>query len=197
MAGLGWAALATGAHATTITAVSPQGEVARVRQVVVKFDASVVPMGDLRAAAPVKIDCDNKQVISQSNGRWTGPKEWVLDLTDDLPPGVNCTVDKVAGLKDAAGEPVKGTAQYRFGTGGPSVVRNEPSSYPELDAQQYFGLQFNANVIDKTVESSSWCAVKGIGESATTAGSMLRSARDCMVRTKLLPSPMTQDVRST
>lgn len=164
LAGLGWAALATGAHATTITAVSPQGEVARVRQVVVKFDAPVVPMGDLRAAAPVKIDCDNKQVISQSNGRWTGPKEWVLDLTDDLPPGVNCTVDKVAGLKDAAGEPVKGTAQYRFGTGGPSVVRNEPSSYPELDAQQYFGLQFNANVIDKTVESSSWCAVKGIGE---------------------------------
>ncbi|MDR0261234.1 MAG: Ig-like domain-containing protein, partial [Comamonas sp.] len=126
LAGAGWAALGLSAHATSITSVSPQGEVARVRQIVVKFDAAVVPMGDLRAAAPVKLDCDNKQAQSQGTGRWTGPREWVFDLADDLPPGVRCTVEKVANLKDAAGEPVKGAAKYSFGTGGPSVTRIVP-----------------------------------------------------------------------
>ncbi len=162
--GLGWAAMCMPAHATAITSVSPQGEVARVRQIVVKFDAPVVPMGDQRAAAPVKVDCDNKYVQSQAAGRWTGPKEWVYDLADDLPPGVACAVEKVAGLKDAAGEPVKGAAKYAFATGGPSVVRAVPDSYHELDSKQFFGLQFNADVIAKTVADNAWCTVKGIGE---------------------------------
>ena len=164
LAGMAWMALAASAQATSVVSVSPQGEVARVRQVVVKFDAPVVPMGDLRAAAPVKIDCDNKQVISNATSRWTGPKEWALDFADHLPPGVTCTVEKVADLKDAAGAAVKGAAKYSFGTGGPSVMSIVPGSYQELDAQQYFGLQFNGDVIDKTVADSSWCAVKGIGE---------------------------------
>ncbi|WP_238347675.1 Ig-like domain-containing alpha-2-macroglobulin family protein [Comamonas piscis] len=164
LAGAGWAALGLSAHATTITSVSPQGEVARVRQIVVKFDAAVVPMGDLRAAAPVKLDCDNKQAQSQGTGRWTGPREWVFDLADDLPPGVRCTVEKVANLKDAAGEPVKGAAKYSFATGGPSVTRIVPGSYQALDSRQFFGLQFNADVVTSSVEESSWCAVKGIGE---------------------------------
>ena len=111
--------LAASAQATAITAVSPQGEVARVRQVVVKFDAPVVPMGDPRAAAPVKVDCDDKQAINNASGRWTNPKEWVFDLADDLPPAVRCTVEKVADLKDAAGNPVRGAASYSFATGGP------------------------------------------------------------------------------
>ncbi|MEG0921004.1 MAG: MG2 domain-containing protein [Comamonas sp.] len=164
LVGLGWAALGISAHATAITSVSPQGEVARVRQIVVKFDAPVVPMGDLRAAAPVKVDCDNQFVLSQSAGRWTGPKEWVYDMADDLPPGVSCSVELQPNLKDAAGAPVKGAAKYRFATGGPSVVRSAPYEYQELDSQQFFGLQFNADVITKTVVDSSWCAVKGIGE---------------------------------
>ena len=39
-------ALATGAQALTVASLSPQGEVARVRQVVVKFDSAAVSFGD-------------------------------------------------------------------------------------------------------------------------------------------------------
>ncbi len=164
VAGLGWAALGLTAHATSITSVSPQGEVARVRQIVVKFDKNVVAMGDPRAAAPVTVNCDNKFVQSQAAGRWTGAREWVYDMADDLPPGVSCTVEKVAGLKDVAGEVVQGGLKFAFGTGGPSVVQMAPSDYNELDAQQFFGLRFNGDVIPKTVVDSTWCVVKGIGE---------------------------------
>jgi hypothetical protein len=43
------AAVTLQAHALQIISVSPQGEVARVRQVVVKFDESAVNFGDPKA----------------------------------------------------------------------------------------------------------------------------------------------------
>ena len=48
---------ATQAHAAAITAVSPQGEVAQVRQITVKFSEAVVPFGDLRLADPMSLAC--------------------------------------------------------------------------------------------------------------------------------------------
>ncbi len=64
---VGWAAFAvtgmlgalsaTGAWAARVAAISPQGEVAHVRQVVVKFSDAVVPLGDLRRAAPYAVSC--------------------------------------------------------------------------------------------------------------------------------------------
>ena len=46
------ALMAWGAHALQIASFSPQGEVARVRQMVVKFDAAAVRFGDPKAPAP-------------------------------------------------------------------------------------------------------------------------------------------------
>ena len=48
---LAWALVASvPAQAASITSVSPQGEVAQVRQVTVKFSDAVLPFGDLRLA---------------------------------------------------------------------------------------------------------------------------------------------------
>jgi hypothetical protein len=46
------ALMAWGAHALQIASFSPQGEVARVRQMVAKFDAAAVRFGDPKAPAP-------------------------------------------------------------------------------------------------------------------------------------------------
>ena len=46
---------AWGAQALQITSFSPQGEVARVRQVVAKFDAAAVNFGDPKAPAPLSL----------------------------------------------------------------------------------------------------------------------------------------------
>ena len=45
------ALVATGAQAFQIVSLSPQGEIARVRQVAAKFDESAVNFGDPRARA--------------------------------------------------------------------------------------------------------------------------------------------------
>ena len=50
---LGAALSAAGAQALQITSLSPQGEVARVRQVTAKFDAAAVTFGDPKAPAPL------------------------------------------------------------------------------------------------------------------------------------------------
>ena len=81
---------AWGAQALQITSFSPQGEVARVRQVVVKFDAAAVNFGDPKAPAPLTLSCSDAQA-TEGQGRWTGEREWVFDVRADLPPGVRCT----------------------------------------------------------------------------------------------------------
>ena len=56
-AALGLVALQTAA-AATITSVVPQGEVAQVRQVVVRFDGSVVAFGDARPPDAMTVPSD-------------------------------------------------------------------------------------------------------------------------------------------
>ena len=58
-AALTWLALS--AQAFQISSLSPQGEMARIRQVVVKFDEGAVNFGDPKAAAPVTLSCTDAQ----------------------------------------------------------------------------------------------------------------------------------------
>ena len=85
------AASAWHAHALQVTSVSPQGEIAKVRQAVVKFDEAAVNFGDPKAPAPVALNCSDAQV-TRGTGRWTNEREWVFDFENDLPPGVSCTL---------------------------------------------------------------------------------------------------------
>ena len=54
--------VAWGAQALQITSFSPQGEVARVRQVVAKFDSAAVNFGDPKAPAPLSLSCSDASV---------------------------------------------------------------------------------------------------------------------------------------
>ena len=62
-------ASAGAAQALSVSSFSPQGEVARVRQVVVKFDAAAVNFGDPKAPAPFSVDCGGD--ASRGTGRWS------------------------------------------------------------------------------------------------------------------------------
>ena len=79
-----------GAHAATITSVSPQGEVAQVRQVTVKFSEAVVPFGDLRQPDPMGISCQG--AAPAGGGRWANDRVWLYDFREALSPGARCTL---------------------------------------------------------------------------------------------------------
>jgi uncharacterized protein YfaS (alpha-2-macroglobulin family) len=156
-------ALAGLAHGFQVSSLSPQGEVARVRQVVAKFDESAVNFGDPKAPAPLSLSCSDAQA-TQGTGRWTSDREWVFDFERDLPPGIRCTVQLRAGLASAKGSALTGSTSYQFNSGGPFVQQIRPYDGSRIDEEQFFTLQLNGAATLASVQANVWCAVDGLGE---------------------------------
>jgi alpha-2-macroglobulin len=151
------------AWALQITSLSPQGEVAQVRQVVVKFDQGAVSFGDPKAASPVNISCSDAQA-SKGSGRWISEREWAYEFENDLPPGVRCAVQVASSFKGPKAEAISGNAQYAFSTGGPFVRRILPSPVNRIDEEQFFVLELSGAAAPATVASNVWCTIEGVGE---------------------------------
>ena len=157
------AAAASQAHALQITSLTPQGEVSRIRQVVAKFDESAVNFGDPKAAAPLSLNCSDAQATT-GTGRWISDREWAFGFENDLPPGVNCTVQTRTGFKSPSGALFTGVSSYKFNSGGPFIQNLRPSSYEKIDEEQYFLLQLNGAATLKSIQDNVWCSVDGLGE---------------------------------
>ncbi|MEO7106089.1 MAG: alpha-2-macroglobulin, partial [Rhodoferax sp.] len=151
------------AHAFQIVSVSPQGEIARVRQVVVKFDDSAVNFGDPKAEAPLSLSCSDAQV-TKGSGRWVTDRSWAYEFENDLPPGVTCNMTVRAGLKSAKGAELASTTNYKFNTGGPFVQSTQPYAGNRIDEEQYFTLRLNGPATLASVQANVWCSVEGLGE---------------------------------
>jgi uncharacterized protein YfaS (alpha-2-macroglobulin family) len=162
----GWAAavLAAALHsvalAASVTTFSPQGEVARVRQVRATFSEAMVPLGDAKAAAPFEVQC-----AEPGAGRWVDDKTWVYELERDAPPGVACGFTLRSGLKTVAGAAVKGGPRYAFQTGGPAVVQAIPSDGAEqIDEEQVFVLSLSGPATPESVARHAYCSVAGVAD---------------------------------
>ena len=147
-----------------VASVSPQGEVAQVRQVVVRFSEAVVALGDLRLADPMVVTCVGGLASGkQGSGRWADAKTWLYDFSEPLPPATRCTVKARSDWQPLQG-PLVGTTQFSFSTGGPAVVRTWPFEGSTVEEDQHFLLQLSGPVVPASVLSHAWCEVEGIGE---------------------------------
>jgi len=145
-----------------VSSVSPQGEVASVRQVVVKFDQAAITFGDPKAPAPMALRCDDTSV-SPLPGRWTSERQWVAEFTQDLPPGVRCTLSPVAGFRGLGGATLGAAASYAFNTGGPFVRRIRPGG-GDVEEQQVFVLALNGPATLESLREHVWCQADDLGE---------------------------------
>lgn len=152
---------AADALAAQVTRFSPEGTVPQVRQVAIRFDEAMVPMGDVQAAAPAALSCTGANTAGQ--GRWVDAKNWVFDFERDLPPGVRCSVRMSASLRSVAGKAYAGKPEYRFETGGPTVIASRPSG-GEIEEDQVFALRFNGAATPASVREHAWCQAQGLGE---------------------------------
>ena len=158
------AAVALQAQALQPSSLSPQGEIAEIRQIVAKFDAPAVNFGDPKAPAPLRLSCTDA-AAAKGSGYWTSEREWSFDLENDLPPGVSCTVQAAPGFKDAKGQPLSGRTAFKFNSGGPFVRDITPGEGSEsIDEDQYFLLELNGAATLQSISKSVWCAVDGLGE---------------------------------
>jgi uncharacterized protein YfaS (alpha-2-macroglobulin family) len=157
-----WAVLALGAaQAATVVGVSPQGEVAQVRQASLRFDAAVVPLGDLRQPDPVAVQCSGP--VPPGQGRWANDRNWVLDFADALPPGVRCTLRVKPGWKPVTGT-LAGATEWTFSTGGPAVTRTDPWDGSTIAEDQHFLLRLSGPAVPATVAASARCQVEGLAD---------------------------------
>jgi len=158
LSALAWSPAATAAQ---VTRFSPEGVNPQVRQVAIRFDEPMVPMGDLKAAPPAAVSCAGGSV--GGSGRWVNATNWVYDFERDLPPGVRCTVRMSSGLKSVAGKDFAGKTEYKFETGGPIVVSARPSG-GEVEEDQVFALRFNGAATAGSIRQHAWCQAEGLGE---------------------------------
>lgn len=151
------------AQAIQIISLSPQGEVARVRQVLAKFDDSAVNFGDPKAEAPLSLSCSDAQV-TKGTGRWVNDRAWAFDFDNDLPPGVSCTLQVKPGFKSPKGAELTGVTSYKFNSGGPFVQNIQPYQGNRIDEEQFFTLRLNGPATLASVQANVWCSVEGLGE---------------------------------
>ncbi|MFY9479427.1 MAG: MG2 domain-containing protein [Aquabacterium sp.] len=155
--------MALGAQAATVVQSTPQGEVRQVRQVVVRFDQAVVPLGDLRQEAPYSLACQG--AAPKGEGRWVNDRQWVYDFEQDLGPGVRCQVQPRNNWRPAvaaAGAWTQAKA-FSFQTGGPAVLRVSPSG-GEIEEQQHWLLTLNGPALPASLQGNAWCEIEGVGE---------------------------------
>ena len=155
-----------GAYAdATLKTMSPQGEVALVRQVRATFSESMVKFGDPRLPAPLDVAC-TPLTAQPGTGRWVDDKTWVYDFDKDLPPGTKCSVAPHPAVKSVAGAAIAADAKFAFSTGGPAIVRAYPSpgTWSKIEEEQVFALLLNGPATTDSIERFAWCEFAGVGE---------------------------------
>ena len=168
----GWVSLA---QAATIASVSPLGEVASVRQVVVKFSTAVVAFGDPTLADLVALTCEGS--TPAGSGRWSSDRWWLYDFEQPLPPGTDCTSVPRAGWQPSDG-PLTGIQRFAFQTGGPAVVSIHPYAGSTVAEDRVFLLRLSGAAPEPSVAANAWCEVEGIGKriGTRTVGGDARTA---------------------
>jgi hypothetical protein len=148
------------AEGPRVEAFSPEGSVRGVGQVVARFSAPMVALGDPRPAAPFEVDCPEP-----GHGRWNDPRQWVYAFERELPAGLACRFTLRPGVVTLAGEAVGGRRQYAFSTGGPQIVASLPEEGDEgIDEDTVFLLALDGAVAPATVEAHAGCEVTGLAE---------------------------------
>ena len=148
-----------GAAAARVASVSPEGEVAEVRQVLVRFDAAVVPAGDPRAPAPFTLACQARVPAGQA--RWLNERNWVLDFSTPLAAGERCKLTLNPAFQPLGGA-LEGPREYRFSTGAPVVVSTLPYAGSRIAEDQHFLLRLNGAVDPASLPAAVWCEMEGL-----------------------------------
>lgn len=146
--------------AVRVESFSPQGYVREVRQVVVRFSASMVALGDPRLVDPFTVSCP-----ARGRGRWADTRDWVFDFDADLDAGIRCRFTLKPGLRSSSGAPLTAPRSFRFETGGPAILGSLPrDGWAEIDEEQVFLLRLDAPAGRASIEAHTYCAVDGLAE---------------------------------
>ena len=170
--------LATGVHAEpSVEAFSPTGYTKDVRQVVARFSAAMVRLGDADLPSPFRIRCP-----TPGDGRWVDERTWVYEFEHDVPGAVRCRFRLRRGAKTVAGHRVEGDRGFAFNTGGPTVQHRLPRRHDYVDERQVFVLGLDAPAENRTIGTHASCSHDG-GQQRTAVDVLEGGARQLILDT--------------
>ena len=149
-------ACSAGAEAR-IESFSPTGYTKDASQVAVRFSDAMVSLGDPDRSDPFAVRCG-----VPGTGRWIDERNWVYDFDYDVPGAESCRFTLRRRVRTFTGERVAGPREYRFHTGGPSVVRHAPTRR-SIDERQVFLLALDADADSDSIRDHVGCRVEGRG----------------------------------
>ncbi|MDQ8038452.1 MAG: MG2 domain-containing protein, partial [Pedobacter sp.] len=99
------------AGAPGVLQFSPQGELAKVRQVTARFTTDMVRLGDPRVKNPFTVSC-----VAKGKGRWVDTRNWAYDFDTDVPNNHSCAFTLVKDQRDVSGAALQGKRVFSFNT---------------------------------------------------------------------------------
>jgi uncharacterized protein YfaS (alpha-2-macroglobulin family) len=170
-----------------------------IERFTLRFSQSMVPLGDPRAAGPVKVTCG-----TPGEGRWADQSTYVWEFRTPLPGGAQCRFDLLEKLRSASGYAVTGQRSFTVDAGGPTARAVLPGQYGgEIEEDQVFLVAANMPASAASVAANAYCAVDGLGEKiavdvlpADTAGTLLAGlgTREWNVRSFLESAGLPSDI---
>lgn len=131
-----------------------------IERFTLRFSQPMVPLGDPRAAAPVKVDC-----AIGGQGRWVDQQTFVHEFAGGLPGGTVCEIALNDKLKSLSGYEVTGSRTFKVDAGGPVVKGLLPTRYGgQIEEDQVFLVGTNMPATRASIAAGAYCAVDGLGE---------------------------------
>lgn len=182
------------AWAAQIVQFSPQGTVANIERVSLRFDKDVIAFGESQMPPPVTVSCDDAE--ASGHGRWTDARRWYFVFSDTVGPGVQCTATLNPNFSTLDNEAVTGKTDFSFQTGGPFVSSSRPYGN-QIAEDQVFVLRFNGAVDPETLVANTRCLVEGLGEAVPVRAVTEEVRREILKatyysRSKEFDTPATQ-----
>lgn len=151
---------ASGDQAAQVVLATPGTGGGAVERFTLRFSDDMVPLGDPRAAEPVKVGC-----AVGGAGRWIDSKTFIWEFERALPGGIACDFELRDGLKTLAGNAIGGQRKFTVDTGGPSARAVLPGQYDgDIEEDQVFLVATNVRPDAGSVAANGYCAVDGVGE---------------------------------
>jgi len=131
-----------------------------IERFTIRFNESMVALGDPRAASPLDVTC-----AIGGDGRWVDQQTYVYEFKSPLPGGTSCDFKLREKLRSVSGYAVTGQSEFKVDAGGPVARAVLPANDgDEIEEDQVFLVSPNMPATPQSVAANAYCAVDGIGE---------------------------------